>query len=358
MKGITKIARQDILRISPYIPGEYEKGFIRLNANESPWKAPGDKTENGLNRYPPPRPTAINNLLSVEYQIKNEQIMITRGASEAIDILIRAFCEPKRDKILICPPTFDMYRLYAEIQGAYITKVPLLRNKDLSRDFSLDVENILKGCDKFTKIIFICTPNNPTGNSPNAKDIELIAEQQMNKSIIVIDEAYQEFSDSRSFIKLQKKFNNIVVLRTLSKFVSLAGVRCGSVVADNELIELLNKVLPPYTFPTPCIEEVKKALTKKSILSSRKKVEITRKEKKRFTDKLLKLPEIQNIWPSDANFFMAEVKNLEKIVTSARSQKILVRAFPNEPLLKNCLRITVGKKEENDALVQSIIDGG
>ena len=335
MKGITKIARQDILRISPYIPGEYEKGFIRLNANESPWKAPGDKTENGLNRYPPPRPTAINNLLSVEYQIKNEQIMITRGASEAIDILIRAFCEPKRDKILICPPTFDMYRLYAEIQGAYITKVPLLRNKDLSRDFSLDVENILKGCDKFTKIIFICTPNNPTGNSPNAKDIELIAEQQMNKSIIVIDEAYQEFSDSRSFIKLQKKFNNIVVLRTLSKFVSLAGVRCGSV-----------------------IEEVKKALTKKSILSSRKKVEITRKEKKRFTDKLLKLPEIQNIWPSDANFFMAEVKNLEKIVTSARSQKILVRAFPNEPLLKNCLRITVGKKEENDALVQSIIDGG
>ena len=358
MKNITKIARKDILKISPYIPGAYKSGFTRLNANESPWKAIGDNTEIGLNRYPPPRPVAINTLLSKEYQVKKENIMITRGASEAIDIIIRAFCEPKKDKILMCPPTFDMYRLYAEIQGALITKVPLLRNEDVIKDFSLDVKTIISKCDSLTKVIFICTPNNPTGNSPLVEDIKKIAENRLGKSIIVIDEAYQEFSGKESLIGLQKKYNNIVVLRTLSKFVSLAGVRCGSVIAGEDVVELLNKVLPPYTFPTPCIEEVTRALSRRSIDSSKNKVELIRKEKQRFTSNLLELSQVNKIWPSDANFFMTEVNNLESFMSAASKRNILVRSFPNEPIIKNCVRITVGKKEENNALIQSIIDGG
>ena len=357
MTNITKIARKDILKISPYIPGVYQSGFTRLNANESPWKALGDNTNMGLNRYPPPRPIAINNLLSKQYKVKQENIMITRGASEAIDIIIRPFCEPKKDKILICPPTFDMYRLYAEIQGALITKVPLLRNEDVLKDFSLDVQTIINQCDDLTKIIFVCTPNNPTGNSPLVEDIKKIAENRLGKSIIVIDEAYQEFSGKESLTSLQEKYNNIIVLRTLSKFVSLAGVRCGSIIAENDVIELLNKVLPPYTFPTPCIEEVTRALSRRSIDSSKDKVKSIKAEKQRFISNLSELSQVNKIWPSDANFFMAEVNNIQSFMDAAYKRKILVRSFPNEPIINNCIRITVGKKEENNALIQSIVDG-
>ena len=171
MNDILKLARNDLKSLPPYIPGAYEEGFVRMNANESPWTAPGDSTERGLNIYPPPRPDSINACLSAQYSVTPDSLMVTRGTSEAIDLLIRGFCTAGRDQILICPPTFDMYRLYAGIQGAEVLTAPLLRAEDPQKDFALDVPGILSTSTERTKLIFICTPNNPNGQVFSAVDV-------------------------------------------------------------------------------------------------------------------------------------------------------------------------------------------
>ncbi len=226
--------------------------MIRLNANESPWRSPGDKSDRGLNVYPPPRPTVLQEKLSEYYGIERNQILVTRGSSEAIDVLIRGFCNAGKDKILICPPTFDMYRLYASIQNAGIVRVPLLAD----RNFALDVDGIVKALDANTKIVFICSPNNPTGQSMARADIERICRETAGRALVVIDEAYHEYATGGHYLDLRNRYEHVVLLRTLSKFVSLAGVRCGLIVGAPELIEFGQVVLPPYTFPTPSIELV------------------------------------------------------------------------------------------------------
>ena len=349
MSTILELARPELRGIRPYVPGAYEPGCIRLNANESPWRTPGDTSERGLNVYPPPRPTVLQAKLAGYYGVEQRQILVTRGSSEAIDVLIRGFCAAGRDKILICPPTFDMYRLYASIQGAGVVRVPLLAD----RDFALDTDNILKAIDATTKLVFICSPNNPTGQSVARTDIERICRETAGRALVVIDEAYHEFATGGDFLELRNRYEHVVLLRTLSKFVSLAGVRCGLIVAAPELIEFAQVVLPPYTFPTPSIELVQQALSKDALRVSEERIAVLKRERERLAAALRDAPQVAQVYPSDANFILVKAHDGAAFRETARRANVLVRTF-DDPLLANCVRITVGRPSDNDLLLQAI----
>ncbi len=349
MSTILDLARPELRSIRPYVPGAYEPGCIRLNANESPWRTPGDTSERGLNVYPPPRPTVLQAKLAGYYGIEQRQILVTRGSSEAIDVLIRGFCTAGRDKILICPPTFDMYRLYASIQNAGVVRVPLLAE----RGFALDTDAILGAIDATTKLVFICSPNNPTGQSLARADIERICRETAGRALVVIDEAYHEFATGGHFLELRNRYEHVVLLRTLSKFVSLAGVRCGLIVAAPELIEFAQVVLPPYTFPTPSIELVQQALSKDALRVSEERIAVLKRERARLAAALRDVPQIAQVYPSDANFILVKAHDGQAFRETARRAGILVRTF-DDPLLANCVRITVGRPSDNDLLLQAV----
>lgn len=347
--SVLDLARPELRGIRPYVPGAYEPGMIRLNANESPWRTPGDKTDRGLNIYPPPRPSMLTEKLAAYYGIDARQMLVTRGSSEAIDVLIRGFCEAGHDSILITTPTFDMYRLYAGIQNAEVRRVPLNRE----RDFALDADKVLGAVDETTKIVFICSPNNPTGGSMLRDDVEHVCREIAGRALVVIDEAYHEYSNAPNFLELRQRYEHVVLLRTLSKFVSLAGVRCGVLVAARELVEFSQNVLPPYTFPTPSIELVLEALSADSLRISRERVATIKRERTRLARALLDLPQVLKVYPSDANFLLALTRDGASFRETARRAGVLVRTF-EDPLLANCVRITVGRPEDNDRLLAAV----
>ncbi len=347
--SVLDLARAELRGIRPYVPGAYEPGMIRLNANESPWRSPGDTSDRGLNVYPPPRPTVLQVKLAEYYGIEQKQILVTRGSSEAIDVLIRGFCAAGKDKILICPPTFDMYRLYASIQNAGIVRVPLLAE----RNFALDVNNLLKALDGNTKIVFICSPNNPTGQSMARADIERICRETAGRALVVIDEAYHEYATGGHYLDLRNRYEHVVLLRTLSKFVSLAGVRCGLIVGAPELIEFAQVVLPPYTFPTPSIELVQEALSQDSLRVSEERVATIKRERERLASALRDVPRVVKVYSSDANFIMVKARDGLEFRETARRAGILVRTF-DDPLLADCVRITVGRPADNDQLLGAV----
>lgn len=354
MSDVLDLARPELRRLKPYTPGVYEPGFVRLNANESPWRAPGDTTERGLNRYPPPRPWALRERLAEHYGVPAEHVLVTRGSSEAIDVLIRGFCAAGRDQLLICPPTFDMYRLYAGIQGAQVLEVPLIKDQG----FALDTERVLASITGRTKLVFICSPNNPTGQSMAGDAVEAICRSLQGRALVILDEAYREFSDEPGFDALRSRYAHVVQLRTLSKFVSLAGVRCGAAIGAPELIEFLGGVLPPYTFPTPSIELVLAALSADSLEVSRERVTVLRRERDRLLQALAAAPQVQRVWASDANFILLETTDVERFSGLTRQAGILVRTFPGQPLLADCVRVTIGRPEDNDRLLQAVCAGG
>ena len=349
MVDILQLARPELRELKPYSPGGYESGLVRLNANESPWRIPSDNTERGLNIYPPPRPLLLRRLLAEHYGVIEEKILVTRGSTEAIDLLIRGFCAAGKDQLLTCPPTFDMYRLYAGIQNAEVLEVPLLREKG----FIIDPKSIVNRVTERTKIIFLCSPNNPTGQSIEHGDIEFICQAVQEKILVVLDEAYQEFSDKQDFSALEEKYENVLRLRTLSKFISLAGVRCGVVIAEPKLIDFLSCILPPYSFPTPSIELVLKAFDKRSLNISNERVQMLRTERAWLKKELMNVSDVKKVWPSDANFIFVETLNAKNFQETARQANVLVRTFPDQPALKNFVRITVGRREDNNKLLQA-----
>lgn len=355
-KDILDLARPELRSLIPYTPGRYEPGSVRLNANESPYRAPGDATARGLNRYPPPRPDALRNRLAENYGVAAEELLVTRGSSEAIDVLFRAFCAARRDAVIVCPPTFDMYRLYAGIQGADLIEVPLLRTDDPSRDFSLDSANVIGALNDRTKLVFICSPNNPTGMSVAAEDVESICRAAHGRALVVLDEAYMEFSSGPDFEELRQRYD-VVRLRTLSKFVSLAGVRCGALIAAPRLIQFLGNVMPPYTFPTPSIELVLQALSSDSLSVSNERITVLRRERARLAGEFAMNTDITRVWPSDGNFLLVETRDATRFVESAHRAGILVRTFATHTGLHNCVRITVGRPDQNDLLLAAVASG-
>ena len=344
MNGIPS-ARDDVLALRSYQAGAQVDNTIRLNANE----APTQEESSSLNRYPEVRPAALQARLADLFGVPRANIIVTRGSSEAIDALIRAWCRAYASSVITTPPTFDMYRIYAEIQGAAIIHVPLAPD-----DFRLDVDAVLSSCAPDTRLVFLCSPNNPTGTLVPEADILRIADGLEGRAIVVVDEAYIEFARRKSIADAALNRNNVVVLRTLSKAHALAGARCGVAIAAEPLIDVMSKVLPPYSFPTPVVEAVIEALSAERLSASRATVDELIRERARVRSALDALACVNNTWPSDANFVLARFADLPGVVAYLRSRGILIRDFGDTDGLRSCARITIGAAAENDALLDAL----
>jgi histidinol-phosphate aminotransferase len=353
MSSVLDLARPDLRDLRPYEPGAWEPGMTRLNANESPWRLPSDRTERGLNVYPPPRPAELRAALADYYQVAPDSLLVTRGSSEAIDVLIRGFCRAGQDAVLTTPPSFDMYRVYATIQGAGMQFAPLSETEG----FAFDVDGVLSSVDDSTRIVFVCSPNNPTGTAAGPDNLVTLARALAGRALLVVDAAYQEYADDQGLDQLLSSYDHVVVLRTLSKFVALAGARCGALIADPAVVRFLENVLPPYTFPTPSIEIVLAALEKKSLAVARGRIEETRAERAKLIKALSGLDGVVEVYPSQANFVLVRLKDRDAFTTAARRGGVLVRSFNGEPALADCVRITVGLPEDNARLIAAVAKG-
>lgn len=354
---IEALVRPEIRNLKPYVTARQESAVVRLNANELPWSSGiGDDGE-ALNRYPAIRPVALQSALSRLYGVPAEGLLVTRGSSEAIDLLSRAFCRAGRDSVVVTPPTFAMYRVYADIQGARTIQAPL----SAERDFRLDVGEVLERCEPETKLVFVCSPNNPTGNVVPQTDILELARARSGRSLIVIDEAYAEFNDEGSSSALIPEFDNLVVLRTLSKALGLAGARCGAVIGTPALIGWLDGMLAPYALATPVCDRVLEAMSAENLNRARQTVAEVVRERERMATALDGMHPVVRVWPSRTNFLLVRFHDLAAVMRVLADRRILIRDFPQEPVLANCARITIGAREENDLLLAALrsnLDGG
>jgi histidinol-phosphate aminotransferase len=350
MSRTLDLLRPELSRLTPYRPADYVGGFVRLNANETPWRPPGDDSRDGLNRYPDPRPAELIARLAAHYGVQPDALLVTRGSSEAIDLLIRSFCRAGQDEIIICPPTFGMYEFYAQVQGAGIRRIPL----DRDQGYALPVDEILAQWTDHSKLVFVCSPNNPTGNCFPDSEVERLATGLAGRGVVVLDSAYIEFAASDPLHGMLARHDNIVVLRTLSKSLSLAGIRCGSMIGRAPLIELIGRALPPYCFPTASQDAVLRCLgaEAQAELAARRQIIIT--ERKRLAEVLAGLPDVRRVWPSDANFLLVETTAGSTLTARARAGNILLRDFGWDPMLPNCVRITVGSPADNQQLLNAL----
>jgi len=350
MSSVLDLARPEIRELRPYRAAQYEDGLLRMNANETPWRPPGDQSARGLNRYPETRPLTLTNRLAEFYGVLPEQLLVTRGSSEAIDLLIRCFCTAGQDDIMICPPTFGMYAVYAQVQGAGIVEVPLIR----ADGFALDIEQIKTAWNERCKLLFVCSPNNPTGSRIATEQIDDLCNFIDGRGIVVLDAAYTEFAAQDPTVELLERHQNIAVLRTLSKALGLAGVRCGAVLGAVDVLDMLSCILPPYSCPTPSQDAALACLEpgQRDLLRSR--AGILCAERERLTALLGDLPEVLQVWPSEANFILLEVRNPDGFVAAAKAGGVSIRDFSWDPYTKNCLRITVGDVEQNNQLMNAL----
>ncbi len=347
---VLELARPDLIGLQPYQHAAWEPTLERLHANELPWRGLGDNSHCGLNRYPEPQPRELTSRLSRLYGVGPERVLVARGSDEAIDLLVRAFCRAERDRIMICPPTFGMYKVAAKIQGADIVEVAL----DSARDFALDEAAVLDRWAPGTKILFLCSPNNPTGNLLDAAVIERVCARLDGKALVVVDEAYTEFSGAASFSAALDQHSNLVVLRTLSKAHALAGARCGTLLGDPALVDLLRRMIAPYALPAPTIEAALQALEPPQQVISRARRELIVAERARLAAALARVPLVHKAWPSSANFLLIECIDPERAYRAALEAGLLIRDVRSYPGLGQHLRITVGTPEQNDRLVRAL----
>lgn len=346
--SIAELARPEIRALKAYDAAAQVDDTIRLNANEAPWTSGYDSFRRPLNRYPEVRPAGLTAMLARRYGCSPEQLLVTRGTSEAIDLLIRAFCRPGKDNIVTTSPTFSMYRHYAEVQGAELREVAA----DRDNDFAIDIEALLGACDPNTRLVFVCSPNNPTGTLlPRASLVEFL-ERRGSSSAVVVDEAYVEFSGEPSAVELLDRFDNLVVLRTLSKALAFAGARCGAVAGPPDAIRILNAVQAPYALATPVVECVENALRDENLDDAAAWTDRIIAERDRLASAVEAYSFVRRTWPSAGNFFLVEVDDAEAVMEQSRNDKLLLRNFSGE--LEDCIRISVGTPDENDRLLQSL----
>lgn len=339
---IIERARPDILAMKAYASARSmiadTANLIFLDANEcayEPYSGAGE-----LNRYPAQQPADLRAAMAGIYGVAHNQILITRGADEAIDVLIRAYCTAGQDRITICPPAFPMYAQAAGLQGAAIDEVPL------NASWMLDVPAILRECLPTTKIVFICSPNNPTGNSMAREDILQLCRTLADKCLVVVDETYCEYAQQESLTAELQENHNLVVLRTISKAYAAAGLRCGAALAHHEIIALLGKVLAPYPLPRTVVRDALKILEPKNVERLRGKISDTLVRRDRFIADLKKLPFVRQVFPSDANFILVEFTGAEDVMMRTRAAGIILRNQSHNPRLSNCIRISIGADDD------------
>jgi histidinol-phosphate aminotransferase len=346
--NILDLARPEIVALQAYSHASWDPAFDRLHANELPWRAETDRSLAGLNRYPEPHPHELAARLAELYGVPPDQLLPGRGSDESIDLLARGFCRAGVDNVIICPPTFGMYAVAARIQGAEVREVPLLRE----RGFAVDTAGVLAACDANTRIVFLCSPNNPTGNAVAPAAIETLLNALAGKALIVVDEAYIEFSRGTSLAGTRDRFPNLVVLRTLSKAYGLAGARVGSLIAAAPIVALLAKVIPPYSIPQLTIEAVFATLTGPQIRIQRERIAQVLAERDRIAAALRASPRVARVWPSEANFLLVDFHDAESALAATRAEKLLIRDMRN--VSPRSLRISTGSPAQNDRLIRSL----
>lgn len=340
--NLDKVLRPHIAGLAPYSSARDEytgKEGIFLDANENPL---GSATPENWNRYPDPYQTDIKVKLAAIKGCRPSQIFLGNGSDEPIDLIIRATCTPKEDNIIILPPTYGMYEVSASINDVEIKKVPL------TTDYQLDVDNILKAVTPYTKLIFICSPNNPTGNLIEKKSILRILES-FSQGIVILDEAYNDFAEEPSFIAELDQYPNLLILQTFSKAWGLAALRLGMAFAGEEIVKILNKIKPPYNI---------NGLTQKLLIENidnlnfvKESVTILNDNRLKLVEALEKLPFVLKVYPSDANFILVKFTDSKAVFEYLIAHKTIVRDRSKVVLCDSSLRISVGTREENKTLI-------
>lgn len=344
MFDIDKLIRTNIKRLEPYSSARDEysgQASIYLDANENSFGSPLSKS---YNRYPDPRQGLLKEKIASIKGVPPEHMLIGNGSDECIDLLYRAFCNPGVDNVILCPPTYGMYEVSARINDVEIRKVRL------TADFQLDTAGIAGAMNEHTKLIFLCSPNNPTGNSLRHDDIELILNNF--EGLTIIDEAYINFARQPSFIKELTEYPNLVVMQTLSKAWGLAALRIGMLFSSLPVIEVLNKIKPPYNVNQASQELAMEALANIAQVNAWTKALVEEREK--LAQHLAALPAVIRIFPSDANFLLVQTTEPRSLYEALVTRGIIVRDRSRVTLCEGCLRITVGTPAENEALVAAI----
>lgn len=341
---LNSIIRPNIRTLTPYSSARDEfkgEANIFLDANENSFGSPLTKW---YNRYPDPLQLKVKQKLSEIKGIPVQQMFLGNGSDECIDILIRAFCEPGIDNMIICPPTYGMYEVSANINNVPLKKVPL------TPSYQLDLERLDEAIDGNTKMIFLCSPNNPTGNSLNREDVEALLNNYFG--IVVIDEAYINFSRHRSFAQELSEYPNLVVMQTLSKAWGLAALRLGMAFASEEIINVMNRIKPPYNINQATQELVLQALNR--VEEVNEMIREIVKERKYLEAELPNLDVVKKVYPSDANFLLVQVTSPVDIYNYLLDKGIVVRDRSRVELCDGCLRITVGTPPENKTLLMAL----
>ncbi len=340
--NIDNLLRDNIKSLKPYSSArdEYsDNDAIFLDANENPNNGP-------FNRYPDPLQWKIKNKISKIKKVAPDKIFLGNGSDEAIDLLIRAFCEPAIDNIVSIDPTYGMYKVCADINHVTYKKVLL------TSEFQLDTDNILKETNQNTKLIFLCSPNNPTSNSLNKEDITKILNEF--NGFLILDEAYIDFSESKSLLPKLDEFQNLVILQTFSKAWGLAGIRLGMAFAHSDVIHNLNKIKYPYNINGLTLQKVDEYLYENN--QKNNWINEILSERIRIAKELQILSIVEKVYPSDANFLLVRFKKARQLFDYLIAHKIVIRDRSRESLCDGCLRITIGTKNENNLLLQAITE--
>jgi len=341
---LNSLLRPHIAQLQPYTSARDEytgKEGVFLDANENPY---GSVTDADFNRYPDPYQSALKEKIATIKNVRPSQIFLGNGSDEAIDLLYRAFCRPGIDNVILLPPTYGMYEVSASINDVETRKV------SLTSDFQLQPEKIFDQIDSNTKIIFVCTPNNPSGNKVNRADVLLLLKQF--NGLVVVDEAYIDFNDEPSFTTHLDEYPNLLVMQTFSKAWGLASLRLGMAFASEELIKILNKIKPPYNISGLTQDTVLEALGNQNKVE--KMILEILKEREYLQSELEKLDFVKKIHPSQANFLLVQVPQATQVYNDLIDQKIIVRNRAKVLLCEDCLRITVGTREENTAFLKAL----
>jgi histidinol-phosphate aminotransferase len=341
---IEQLVRENIKWMAPYSSARHEftgTANVFLDANENAYGSP---LAQAYNRYPDPLQQPLKEKISSIKGVPAQNIFLGNGSDEAIDLLFRIFCRPAKDNVILVPPTYGMYEVCANMNEVETKKVPLLP------DYQLNLEGIEDAIDANTKLIFICSPNNPTGNSINREDIEMILNNF--NGLVVIDEAYINYSKQKTFIPALTEYPNLVLLQTLSKAWGLAGLRLGMAFAGEPIIAYMNKVKYPYNISIPSQELALEALNNISLVNNWTKETV--EQRHQLAEVLLTLPYTETVYPSDANFILVKMQEAKKIYDYLCTQGIIIRDRSKVILCDDCLRITIGTPTENKQLVETL----
>jgi histidinol-phosphate aminotransferase len=342
--NLDSLVRDNVKVLKPYSSArdEFEDfdtaDMVFLDANENPYNS-------GVNRYPDPQQASVKSILAKQHNVNPNQMLLGNGSDEVLDLIFRAFCEPKKDNVITLPPTYGMYGVLANINA--------VENKEvlLSTDFQPQIEKIFNAIDDNTKMIFLCSPNNPTGNSFSEESVTTLLERF--NGLVVIDEAYIDFSEKDSWLKKMEQYPNLIITQTLSKAYGLAGIRLGICYASSEIISVLNKIKPPYN-----VNELsqQRAISRLND-SNRIEHEIAAivKQREELLKVLLDVNYVDKIYPTEANFILIKVDDANKRYDDLIAKGIVIRNRTTQPLCENCLRLTIGTEEENKKLIEALI---